>query len=181
MKIEASDLILAFIGGLLISISTSLHLFMKGRITGMSGAFFGVISLEKNNLHWKACLICSMIVVSSAFYLQFSTNSYYDSSTFFDISNADLNPFGFILAGLFVGFGTKMSNGCTSGHGVCGLSRFSIRSFVAVPIFLLSAIGMANLRYYQPFFNEPVDMGEIPDRYLPIAFGIFGLIVITGN
>lgn len=55
---------------------------------------------------------------------------------------------GFALAGLLTGFGTKLGNGCTSGHGLCGLARLSIRSFVAVGMFLASAIGIATLRYY---------------------------------
>ncbi len=55
---------------------------------------------------------------------------------------------GFALAGLLVGFGTKLGNGCTSGHGLCGLARLSIRSFVAVGVFLTSAIGIATLKYY---------------------------------
>jgi uncharacterized membrane protein YedE/YeeE len=56
---------------------------------------------------------------------------------------------GYALAGFLVGFGTKLSNGCTSGHGLCGLARLSIRSFVAVGIFLLTAIGIATLSRYQ--------------------------------
>lgn len=55
---------------------------------------------------------------------------------------------GYALAGLLVGFGTKLSNGCTSGHGLCGISRFSLRSFFAVCIFLSSAIAISTLRYY---------------------------------
>lgn len=181
MKLEESDLILAFIGGLLISVSTSLHLYLKGRITGMSGAFFGLLSLDKKSIHWKATLICSMIVVSSVFFQIFSTDPYYSSSTFFDVSNSNLNPFGFLLAGLFVGFGTKLANGCTSGHGVCGLSRLSIRSFVAVPIFLLSAVGVASLRYHEPFLDDPVDMGNVKGEILSIVFGVVGLTVIVGK
>lgn len=55
---------------------------------------------------------------------------------------------GYALAGLLVGFGTKLGNGCTSGHGLCGLPRFSIRSFVAVAIFLSTAIAIATIGSY---------------------------------
>lgn len=55
---------------------------------------------------------------------------------------------GFALAGLFVGFGTKLSNGCTSGHGLCGLARLSPRSLVAVCTFLFTAIGVGTIGYY---------------------------------
>lgn len=55
---------------------------------------------------------------------------------------------GFALAGLLVGFGTKLSNGCTSGHGLCGLARFSIRSLIAVSSFLATGIAISTLRHY---------------------------------
>lgn len=55
---------------------------------------------------------------------------------------------GFALAGLLVGFGTKLSNGCTSGHGLCGLARLSTRSLVAVCTFLFTSIGVGTLGYY---------------------------------
>ena len=55
---------------------------------------------------------------------------------------------GFALAGFLVGFGAKLSNGCTSGHGLCGLARLNLRSFVAVFIFMATAIGVASLNHY---------------------------------
>jgi uncharacterized protein len=55
---------------------------------------------------------------------------------------------GYAIGGLLVGFGTKLSNGCTSGHGLCGLPRFSIRSIVAVLTFLTTAIAIATLNSY---------------------------------
>ena len=64
---------------------------------------------------------------------------------------------GFALAGLLVGFGTKLGNGCTSGHGLCGLSRLSVRSLVAVITFLMTAIAIGTLNYYVtlgPFTDE---------------------------
>lgn len=64
---------------------------------------------------------------------------------------------GFALAGLLVGFGTKFGNGCTSGHGLCGLSRLSTRSLAAVITFLISGMGIGTIRYYfglGPFTSE---------------------------
>lgn len=65
----------------------------------------------------------------------------------------NLNFVGFAIAGLLVGIGTKMSNGCTSGHGVCGLPRFAPRSWASVAVFLSFAIGIATLRYHVPFLD----------------------------
>jgi len=64
---------------------------------------------------------------------------------------------GYALAGLLVGFGTKLGNGCTSGHGLCGVSRFSKRSIVAVITFLSCALAISTLRYHRtlgPFSDE---------------------------
>jgi uncharacterized protein len=55
---------------------------------------------------------------------------------------------GYAVAGLLVGFGTKLGNGCTSGHGLCGIARLSKRSFVAVGIFLMCALAISTLRYW---------------------------------
>lgn len=64
-----------------------------------------------------------------------------------------LDIVGFGIAGFLTGVGTKMSNGCTSGHGVCGLPRFSIRSWVAVGTFLSVAFGLATLKFHVPFLD----------------------------
>lgn len=67
------------------------------------------------------------------------------------IGNLDFVGFG--IAGLLTGIGTKMSNGCTSGHGVCGLPRFARRSWVAVGTFLSVAIGVATFKNYVQFLD----------------------------
>jgi uncharacterized membrane protein YedE/YeeE len=59
------------------------------------------------------------------------------------------NYIGYGVAGFLVGFGTKLSNGCTSGHGLCGIARFSIRSIVAVCTFLLTGIIIATIGYHK--------------------------------
>jgi hypothetical protein len=91
-----------------------------------------------------------MLVTSGIFFdiFQFGT---YNGFTPFGPQNqiADYTSYvGYAVAGLLVGFGTKMGNGCTSGHGLCGLPRFSIRSIVAVCTFLTTAIAIATLGSY---------------------------------
>jgi uncharacterized membrane protein YedE/YeeE len=79
-----------------------------------------------------------------------------DSPVFFESTSkfvGDLSIIGFIIAGFLVGFGAKMANGCTSGHGVCGLPRLSKRSFVAIGLFMIFGILMATIRYYIPFLR----------------------------
>lgn len=81
-----------------------------------------------------------------------------------------------------MGFGTKLGNGCTSGHGLCGISRFSIRSFVAVGIFLMTAMGIASLSYWVglgPFVNDP-DLSPVityNNKISAIVFIIVGLML----
>lgn len=99
----------------------------------------------------KLSIIAGMITISGIFFDIFGYNTTPHNFTPFgsqDKIAGQTSYIGFGLAGLLVGFGTKLSNGCTSGHGLCGLSRLSIRSFVAVCVFLCTAIGISTLRYY---------------------------------
>lgn len=83
------------------------------------------------------------------------------------------------MAGLLVGFGTKLSNGCTSGHGLCGIPRLSIRSIVAVITFMLFAMAISTLRYYVnlgPFTDESLNpqltYNHLVSANICIALGI---------
>lgn len=95
-----------------------------------------------------------------------------------DLISEHTSFLGYALAGLFVGFGTKLGNGCTSGHGLCGLPRLSIRSFVAVGFFLTSAIAIATLKYYVtlgPFsegFSPSIDYSHQISSNLCIFLGL---------
>ena len=68
-------------------------------------------------------------------------------------ASLNLNRYGWLLGGFLVGFGTKMGNGCTSGHGVCGIPRLSIRSIIATITFMVFGCAMATFRYNFPFFE----------------------------
>ena len=176
----SSELYFAAIGGALIAISTSFHLLFKGRITGMSGIYFGVITADNKSAYWKIFFILmAFLTAIVAWEIVGFDKLAEDYPNLFDhpqflISN--LNKPGYFLAGLFVGLGTKLGNGCTSGHGVCGLPRFSIRSWVYVPIFLVVAIVTATLRYYVPFLDSD-DMNFETIDYSVIINAAF---VLTG-
>ena len=86
-----------------------------------------------------------MIFLSSVFYFIFK---YDDGNGVAPFGNNEkitegLSYYGYALAGLLVGLGAKLGNGCTSGHGVCGIPRFSIRSIVAIMLFMIFAIGIS--------------------------------------
>ncbi|KRX06159.1 hypothetical protein PPERSA_12848 [Pseudocohnilembus persalinus] len=124
----------------------------------MSGALFGVLKKD-DNFHWKSCLIFGMIATSGIFYLAQKEGTYFEKVDEFQVG---LSTFGFVFAGYFTGLGAKLQNGCTSGHGVCGLPRFSKRSFVAVCVFFGSALGTANIKHYG-FPDYKSDMGQLFD------------------
>ncbi len=86
---------------------------------------------------------------------------------------------GYALAGLLVGFGTKLSNGCTSGHGLCGIPRLSIRSFVAVATFLCTAMAVSTLRLHStlgpftdPVYNPTFEYNHMVSANICIAIGV---------
>ena len=152
-----SAIINSIIGGSIMAIASSLHLYLEGKITGVSGALFRSISLT--DFSYNFSFIIGMLFMSAflrCFFNPLSKPKTADSPTFLETNPkyvGDLSLPGFILAGFLVGFGAKMANGCTSGHGVCGLPRLSKRSFVAISLFMIFGVLIATIRYYFPFLT----------------------------
>jgi uncharacterized membrane protein YedE/YeeE len=115
------------IGGILIGISAVIMLVANGRITGISGIFDGIIAPESGEFEWRVIFVAGLLTGGAILFATYPS--------LFAIGIERSWP-AVILAGILVGFGTRLGNGCTSGHGVCGLSRFSNRSFVAVISFM---------------------------------------------
>ena len=103
-----------------------------------------------------------MLLISAIFFLLFGYSEYSGFQPFGPANHITsyTTTYGFIISGFLVGFGTKLSNGCTSGHGLCGLPRLSLRSLSAVLVFLSTAIATNTISYYSglnPFItDEPV-------------------------
>lgn len=117
------------IGGLLIGLSAVIMLLFNGRIAGISGIFRGVISPEEGEFGWRAAFVGGLLAGGAIMMVI--------QPELFAIT-IERSVWAVALAGLFVGFGTRLGSGCTSGHGVCGLSRFSARSMVATASFMIS-------------------------------------------
>jgi len=120
----------AFIGGILVGIAVILFFVSNGKLAGVSGIVNNVLTKSDNrttNLLFLVGLILGPLIYMV--FMQVTIPFTITSSV----------PV-IICGGLLVGIGTKISSGCTSGHGVCGLSRFSIRSIVATVIFILAAM-----------------------------------------
>ena len=86
-----------------------------------------------------------------------------------------------VVGGLLVGWGTRMGNGCTSGHGVCGIPRLSLRSITATMTFMATGFGIATLRYYKPFFTEE-EPAQFYDkevwRWIALGILIIGNVIV---
>ena len=114
-------------GGALLGLSASLLLLVSGRIAGVSGVFSGLLSPRRDDVLWRALFVAGLVLGGMVF-AQIRPAAFGPS----------VQPSSIALgvAGLLVGFGTRLGNGCTSGHGICGTSRLSWRSIVATITFI---------------------------------------------
>lgn len=121
------DWINALFGGALIGVSVSLMLLWNGRVTGISGIINGVLSYTKGEYAWRVLFILGLIV--GGLVLRVLRPDVFSGAILTETWTV-------VVAGLLVGFGTILGSGCTSGHGVCGISRMSPRSLVATIVFI---------------------------------------------
>jgi uncharacterized membrane protein YedE/YeeE len=174
------DIAMALVGGGFIAAAASLNMLVAGRVTGLSGMFFTLIRLKIRELLLpKFCTIVGMVLVPFLFrhllgrHLVIGTYKYVVLD---DPAQATetLGLLGWVVGGLLVGFGTKLGNGCTSGHGVCGLALLSIRSFVAVVIFMSTAMLTASLHLSAPLLVS----SSVSEVYSPVYFDTLMLVLM---
>ncbi len=118
-------------GGLLIGIAASMLLLLNGRIAGISGVLGGLIAFRQDQPRlWRVLFLAGLLIAPLAWAM---------ASTL-PVATISADYIELIVAGLLVGVGTRYGTGCTSGHGVCGLSALSLRSLVATLCFMSSGI-----------------------------------------
>lgn len=118
-------------GGALIGFSASLMLLVEGRIAGISGIVGGLLNPKPGDMDWRLAFVGGLVLAGLV------GQSW--------VTAAPMGaPWRLIVAGLLVGVGTRLGNGCTSGHGVCGLSRLSPRSLASVLTFMAVGMGVAS-------------------------------------
>ncbi|CDT80764.1 TPA: YeeE/YedE family protein [Vibrio diabolicus] len=117
-------------GGLLLGISATILLLVNGKIAGISGIMNGIMSPKKGDYSWRLLFAVGMIAGGLISVLMLGVAV---------PSTANLSLGMVIAAGLLVGIGTRLGNGCTSGHGICGMGRLSKRSIVATCVFMAVA------------------------------------------
>ncbi len=120
----------ALIGGLIIGASAVLFMLVNGRIAGISGIVGGLLNPVKHDVLWRFAFVAGMIMAPITYRL---------FAPLPDIQIDASYPL-LVLAGVLVGIGTRYGSGCTSGHGICGISRLSPRSIVATVAFMASGI-----------------------------------------
>jgi uncharacterized protein len=125
------DWTLSLVGGVFVGMAAIVLLLFNGRILGVSGIVGGLFYSSPGDRHWRISFLLGVLVSGLALSPLFP-KLFLSSST---VSSSVL-----MLAGILVGFGTRLGSGCTSGHGVCGVARFSIRSIVATACFMASGI-----------------------------------------
>lgn len=116
----------ALAGGVLIGIAAVMFVLLNGRIAGISGVLGGLLRPSKGDVAWRVAFVLGLVGAPSVYVLV----------AVLPRAQIDAGYGALVLAGLLVGLGTRYGSGCTSGHGVCGLSRLSPRSLVATIAFM---------------------------------------------
>ena len=116
----------ALIGGVLLGLASALFVLLNGRILGISGIVGGLLRPRAGDVGWRLAFVLGMLVAPGVYWLFAGATA----------PRIDASWGAVVVAGLLVGVGTRYGSGCTSGHGVCGLSRLSPRSLVATLAFM---------------------------------------------
>lgn len=124
----------AISGGVLLGIASALFILANGRILGISGIVGGLLPPKLGDAGWRIAFLAGMFAAPWVFLLLAPAD-------FISAPRIQANTTTTIIAGLLVGIGTRYASGCTSGHGVCGLSRLSPRSLVATLSFMGAGFG----------------------------------------
>jgi uncharacterized protein len=119
------------LGGVIIGIAVSLMLLFNGRVTGISGIIGGILNPRSLDKNWRILFLLGLLIGGLILRIIHPTAFALETTT---------TTLDYVIAGLLVGFGTLLGNGCTSGHGVCGISRLSVRSLMSTITFIVFGI-----------------------------------------
>ena len=114
------------VGGLLIGLAVTLMMLLNGRIAGISGIVGGLVNPKAGDTGWRVAFVVGLLLGALAYILTVGWPTPVQVLA---------SPPAILVGGLLVGFGTRLGSGCTSGHGLCGMARFSRRSMVATAVF----------------------------------------------
>ncbi|MBU3640247.1 YeeE/YedE family protein [Polynucleobacter sp. Fuers-14] len=117
----------SLLGGMILGVAAALYVLLHGRILGISGIVSGLLHPKLTDTAWRLSLVLGLVSAPFIAALFFGI---------FPVVEIESNWFAIMIAGLLVGFGAHYGSGCTSGHGICGLSRLSPPSLVATLLFM---------------------------------------------
>ena len=138
---QTTPILYALAGGLFIGVAATLLILINGRIAGISGILGGLLQPTRGNIAWRVCFLLGLVISPILYSLTLPL----------PVVEIAANDWRILLAGLMVGIGTRFSAGCTSGHGVCGIGRLSIRSIMATITFI--ATGMLTVYFTQHYLT----------------------------
>lgn len=124
----------ALAGGILLGIASAAFILVNGRVLGISGILGGLLVPKRSDASWRVFFLLGMLLAPATLSLL--------APGLISAPRIEASTVAIVAAGLLVGLGTRYGSGCTSGHGVCGLSRLSPRSLVATMAFMASGFAM---------------------------------------
>ena len=122
-------------GGIILGIASAIFILVNGRILGISGILGGLMPPKLGDTLWRISFLLGLLVAPTVFHAVVPAE-------YITAPRIDATDMMVVIAGLLVGIGTRYASGCTSGHGVCGLSRLSPRSLVATLSFMGTGFAM---------------------------------------
>lgn len=120
----------SLLGGIIIGVAVTLLLWLNGRVTGIAGIIYGLFNWKTEKILWRVYFIGGLVLAGLVGKIFLKTEAILHEESYLKL----------VFAGLLVGFGTVLGSGCTSGHGVCGLSRLSPRSLASTLVFMGVAV-----------------------------------------
>ncbi len=129
---------MSLLGGVLLGMASSAFILINGRILGISGILGGFLKPIKGDVGWRISFLLGMLTAPAVYFVLMPER-------LIEVPRIESGYAAIVIAGLLVGFGTRYGSGCTSGHGVCGLSRLSPRSMVATLTFMCSGFLMVGV------------------------------------
>jgi uncharacterized membrane protein YedE/YeeE len=142
---EINSILYSLFGGALIGLAVTLMLLFNGRVTGISGILVSSLAKPSQEGLWRWLFLAGMLTGG---FIIYQTRP----DLFVNVSGRSLGAVA--IAGLFVGYGTVMGGGCTSGHGICGISRLSMRSILATMTFML--FGFLSVQFVNYFLGGSI-------------------------
>ena len=122
-------------GGVILGLASAIFILINGRVLGISGILGGLMPPKVGDTSWRIAFMLGLFAAPTVFHAVVPTQ-------FITAPRIDATDMMVVIAGLLVGIGTRYASGCTSGHGVCGLSRLSPRSLVATVSFMSAGFAM---------------------------------------